>query len=240
MSGARKCSFRSWPKLSSGGVIRYRSIASAKADLLPPRRSTESRLCGTRTEAAAKKPLVPALRRNWLDIVRYSARVRRVASAQRHDFYLLNQWPLLHVLALPQQVRARSGIHWCEVRHDPLLRSAQARLPRAVGANFAVSEAVAVAIGEQSGQRCVVLPSGVDLRRYRAAPRRERSGVLYVGRLAAHKNLPLLIDAFELAVAGGLAGELIIAGDGPARIDVEDYARRSTAAPRVQVLGSAK
>ncbi|MDT7765836.1 MAG: hypothetical protein QOC63_5256 [Mycobacterium sp.] len=185
-----------------------------------------------------KRPLLPALRRDWSDIVKYSAWVRRLGLAQQHDFYLINQWPLLHIKTLPRQARARSGIHWCEVREGWLLRAAQARLPRMVGSNFAISQAVAAAIGDQSGQPSLVLPSGIELIRYRPAGRSKRSGLLYVGRLAPHKNLRLLIDAFELAVPRGFGGDLVIAGDGPARSEIETYACRSPNAPRIHVLGS--
>jgi glycosyltransferase involved in cell wall biosynthesis len=183
-------------------------------------------------------PIVPALRRAWSNILVYSAGMRRIASRKSYDFYLMNQWPLMHVTALPRQARARSGIHWCEIRQDRILTTLQQRLPRMVRANFAVSAAVATMIEEQSGQHpVVVLPSGIQLERYRRAPRAKRTGVLYVGRLAAHKNLPLLVDAFEIAAARGLGGDLNIAGDGPARDEIEDYARRSKVADRVHVLG---
>jgi len=183
------------------------------------------------------KPIVPALKRNWLEIVQFSAGVRKVAEAGVHDFYLLNQWPLMHVLALPGRARERSGIHWCEIRDDRLMREAQARLPRMVHSNFSVSHGVGEGITEQSGRPCVVLPSGIQLKRYSSAARAERSGVLCVGRLAEHKNLPLLIDAFALAAEHGLAGELTIAGDGPSRADIEAYASRSPVSSRIQVLG---
>ncbi|MDF2825413.1 MAG: glycosyltransferase [Mycobacterium sp.] len=184
------------------------------------------------------KPLVPALRRNWWDVVKFCAGVRRHVVPKKYDYYLLNEWPLLHVNALPRRVRARAAIHWCEIRDDAILGQAQKRLPPLVGSNFAVSAAVAAAITEQSGQPCGVLPSGIELTRYRSAEQQERSGALYVGRLAPHKNLPLLIDAFSLAAARGFAGDLVIAGDGPARPEIEAHARRSTVSARVQVLGS--
>lgn len=184
------------------------------------------------------KPRVAALRRNWSDIAKFSAGVRRLASGDDYDFFLMNQWPLMHVAALPAKVRARSAIHWCEIREDPLLRVLQRQLPKRVGMNFAVSEAVAVSIRHQSKQDCGVLPSGIVASRYRAAARDDRRGLLYVGRLAPHKNLPLLVDAFALAVARGFQGDLVIAGDGPSRTDIESYVRQSTVGSRVQVLGS--
>lgn len=183
-------------------------------------------------------PPVPVLRRNWSDVLKFSAWARNQVVAQHYDFHLLNQWPLLHVNALPRNIRARSGIHWCEIRDGWLFSQVQKRLPRMVSANFAISNAVATAIREQSGRHCSVLPSGIELTRYRVADRGGRSGALYVGRLAPHKNMPLLIDAFELATTRGFGGDLVIAGDGPARSDIETYAGRSSVASRVHVLGS--
>ena len=183
-------------------------------------------------------PPIPALRRNWVDVSKYCLSIRREVIPQNYDFHLLNQWPLLHVGALPRKVRQRSGLHWCEIRDDQILRRAQNWLPRMTASNFAISEAVADAITEQSGRECSVLPSGIVVDRYRSAHRGDRGGALYVGRLAPHKNLPLLIDAFEIAIARGFAGNLMIAGDGPARADVEDYAARSPVATRIDVLGS--
>lgn len=185
-----------------------------------------------------KAPRIAALRRNWSDIAQFSAEVRRLAAHGRYDFFLLNQWPLMHVAALPAQVRPRSAVHWCEIRDDRLLRTLQAQLPKRVGSNFAVSEAVAAGITEQSGRECGVLPSGIEATRYRSAPADSRSGVLYVGRLAAHKNLPLLIDAFALAVERGLPGDLVIAGDGPMRSATANYAKSCRVADRVHVVGS--
>ena len=183
-------------------------------------------------------PRIPALRRNWSDVLKYSAGVRREVVPQNYDFHLLNQWPLLHVNALPRATRARTGIHWCEIRDDRILSQVQKRLPRLVGSNFAVSDAVAVDITAQSGRPCAVLPSGIVVERYRSAERSERSGALYVGRIAPHKNLQLLIDAYELALARGFDGDLTIAGDGPSRADIEQYAQQSSVASRVHVLGS--
>lgn len=184
------------------------------------------------------RPVIPVLRRNWSDIFRYSAAMRRLSSVQPYDFLLLNQWPLLHVPALPRRIRAHSGIHWCEVRKSPPWQLLQSWLPRAVATNFAVSEAVAATIGQQSRREFTVLPSGIERERYKSADRSTRSGVLYVGRLAPHKNMPLLIDAFGIAVDRGLGGDLVIAGDGPSRADIADYASRSPNAARIQVLGS--
>ncbi|BBX17970.1 glycosyltransferase family 4 protein [Mycolicibacterium duvalii] len=190
------------------------------------------------SDGGYQKPLIPALRRSWSQITRYSAHIRKVAETGGHDFYLLNQWPLMHVLALPGRVRPRSAVHWCEVRESALFRVLQARLPKMVGSNFAVSTAVAETIAAQSGRPFAVLPSGIEVARYRSAERAQRSGALYLGRLFEHKNLPLLVDAFAIAAAKGLPGELVIAGDGPARAEIEAHVARSPIADRVRMPGS--
>lgn len=183
-----------------------------------------------------QKPIVSSLRRSWSQITRYSAWIRGIADSAQHDFYLLNQWPLMHVLALPLRARHRSAVHWCEVRDGTLFRTIQARFPKTVPCNFAVSAAVAAEIGAQSGQSFGVLPSGLEVDRYRNAPRGTRSGILCLGRLFAHKNLPLLVDAFAL-VADEFEGYLTIAGDGPERAAIESYVARSPITDRVRVLG---
>lgn len=184
-----------------------------------------------------KTPRISALRRNWFDIVRYSLSVRRVAAARKHDFYLLNQWPLMHAALLPRKARAHGAIHWCEARGGPLFTTVQAVLPRLAGMNFAISDNAAETISRQSGQPFAVLPSGIECRRYRRLPRGERSGLVYVGRLTEHKNLPLLIDAFGIATARGFGGDLIIAGEGPARAEVEAHASASPVADRIRLVG---
>lgn len=196
------------------------------------------RVCRHTNRGRYMSPKIAALRRDWTDIAKFSADVRRIAARGEHDFILMNQWPLMHIPALPRKIRERSAVHWCEIREDRLFTVLQSQLPKWVGMNFAVSEAVAAAIRKQSGRDCGVLPSGIVAARYRSVPRADRSGVLYVGRIAPHKNLTLLIDAFALAAARGLAGDLVIAGNGPAREDIASYAARSSVASRIRVLGS--
>src|SRR5262249_43548690 len=98
-----------------------------------------------------KSPRIPAMKRNWLGIIRFALQVRKVARADPHDAYLLNQWPFLHVLLLPRSIRQRSLLHWCEVRQARFYRMCQKHLPRLVGMNAAISDSVAAKIGEVSG-----------------------------------------------------------------------------------------
>ena len=91
-----------------------------------------------------------------------------------------------------------------------------------------------------------VIPSGIDLRRFGAGTRsahlRASAGVregermlLFVSRLAREKNVEMLIDAVAKCPE---PVRLVIAGDGPEREALEDFAGRVGAARRVTFLGA--
>jgi glycosyltransferase involved in cell wall biosynthesis len=81
--------------------------------------------------------------------------------------------------------------------------------------NIAVSSAVQAHIGSVSGRHVVHVPSGIHCSRYCSLPRDVRRDLLYLGRIAEHKNIPFLIAAFELLKARGYPNRLKIAGSGP-------------------------
>ena len=72
-----------------------------------------------------------------------------------------------------------------------------------------------------------MVPANLD--RFLAIERapREIPRVLFAGRLALQKNLPLLIDAARLLHARGRRFELLIVGDGPDEIRLRAHAARS-------------
>jgi glycosyltransferase involved in cell wall biosynthesis len=81
---------------------------------------------------------------------------------------------------------------------------------------------------EQGYENVEVLARGVDTRLFNPLRRREdlrrqwgadanTLAVLYVGRLAAEKNLPLLVQAYEAIRARTPNSRLVLVGDGPER-----------------------
>ena len=94
--------------------------------------------------------------------------------------------------------------------------------------------------------RIEVVPTGIDLRAFGAGHRdetlRARAGaktgdrlVLCVSRLAKEKNLELLFQA--MARIGDSQVRLVIAGDGPARAELESRAREYGVGDRTRFLG---
>jgi 1,2-diacylglycerol 3-alpha-glucosyltransferase len=94
--------------------------------------------------------------------------------------------------------------------------------------------------------RIEVVPSGIDVAAFgrgrRDAALRNRCGVvdgdrmlLYVGRLAKEKNVELLLRTLRVARGRGL--QLVIAGDGPHRAELERQARLGGVDASVHFLG---
>lgn len=188
-------------------------------------------------EANYKKPRWAWAKRNWGAIFRYAMFVRKVARKEDYDLYILNQWPLLHALALPAKARKRSVLHWCEIRTGRFYRLVQKYLPRVVRFNAAISDTVGAEITRVSGQAVLTLPSGLNVADYTHEPRSARKGILSLGRVAAHKNLSMLIDSFELLKKQGYVGKLVIAGDGPGMPEVKARAAKSPVAAEIELLG---
>lgn len=85
------------------------------------------------------------------------------------------------------------------------------------------------------------IPNPIPLERFPEADRApRRSGgftVLYAGRLATEKNLPLLIDAFARLARTTPDARLWLAGDGPLRAELERRVASSGASSAVEFLG---
>ena len=161
------------------------------------------------------RPLVPATNRAVIATFRFAWAVRAALKTADYDVVYFNQWPYLHVLAATPTVRCHAAIDWCELRHGTVYFLAQRYLPRMVAHNLCVNDVLAERLTEQSGATVGYLPSGITAARYRRRPAGERHGLLYLGRLVNHKNVPLLIEAYAELWRRGVRDPLRIAGDGP-------------------------
>ena len=184
-----------------------------------------------------QKTALKFFRRRLSPLLRYALWCRRIP-AGNFDFFLFNEWPLAHILLAPRSILSRAAIDWCEYRNGVLLSFAQAYLPRLASRNIANSAALKARLQVVSGRRFKLLPSGIFPDQYQSAPRSERQGILYLGRIAEHKNLPLLLSSFESLLGKGYAGSLRIAGNGPGLPALYEWVKASTAADKIEVLGT--
>jgi glycosyltransferase involved in cell wall biosynthesis len=184
------------------------------------------------------KPFGGRIPRSPVGMLRYAAAVRRIARTHAFDAVFLNQWPLVHVLALPAAVRSRAVLDWCEIRESPLHRLAQSALPKLVAGNTAVASHVARHVQARATCPVLTLPSGIATAQYRAEDATRRSGLLYLGRVTRHKNLELLLQSYETLCRRGFAEPLTVAGDGPTFEAFKASVRKSPFASGVRLLGS--
>lgn len=184
-----------------------------------------------------QKPLWKPLKRALIPLLRYAWWTRRMARPGRYDLMLFNQWPLAHIVFARKESRGKIVLDWCEVRNQRVYAWFMQHLPKLAARNIAVSRAVAAAVEEKSGCPVEYIPSGIWPERYRPAGREMRSGLLYVGRVAEHKNLGLLLATFKVLKARGFPGGLTIAGSGPALQDLTALCQASPLAKEIQLLG---
>jgi glycosyltransferase involved in cell wall biosynthesis len=178
------------------------------------------------------------LPRSVIGMIRYAWASRRWLQQSSYDAIFLNQWPWLHVVALTARDRKRSIIDWCEIRSSQPYAFFQDILPRMVAANSGVSDAVTDHIANRSKKFAQTISSGVFLNRYHCLPIEERSGILYVGRLWAHKGIPMVVAAYGVLRANGYDEPLTIAGSGPEESTIRTRIAESPYAKHIHMTGS--
>lgn len=104
----------------------------------------------------------------------------------------------------------------------------------------AVSPAAADYVRTLTEDPILFVPNGIDLNRFHA-PRRSANKttnqtILYVGRLERRKGLKYLLNAYKIVSEKNDNVNLLIAGDGPDRAKLEQYANQLDL-PRVKFLG---
>jgi glycosyltransferase involved in cell wall biosynthesis len=86
-------------------------------------------------------------------------------------------------------------------------------------------------------ERIEVVPNGIDVDQIQSAPLPEEGyDVVFAGRLIEHKNVDLLLDAFD-QWAGDTGVTLGIIGDGPEADRLQQHARTLDCSDRIDFLG---
>ncbi len=183
-----------------------------------------------------RQPLLKLLRRSPSAVIKYGLWCRRI-DPKAFDCFIFNQWPIAHILMAPRSMRSKAVIDWCEYRKGALPSLFQKYLPRLTSSNIANSIALKQELEARSGRNFEVLPSGIVSARYRTAPAAERRGILYLGRIEEHKNLPLMLSAYESLRSKSYQGRLRIAGSGPASPKLQQIVKASKVAHHVDLMG---
>jgi glycosyltransferase involved in cell wall biosynthesis len=110
------------------------------------------------------------------------------------------------------------GDYWREYlgRKGVVGRSIEWAASRLTDKNIAVSDRTRRGLEDLGAKSVQVVPNGIDFRGIERVPASERqSDIIYVGRLARHKNVEMLIQAVSLVARDRPKIRAMIIGDGP-------------------------
>jgi len=189
----------------------------------------------------------------------FALRLRSALGGRRYDAvlnthaalgYRLGRHP--HVVCQPEPVAYGAG-HLAGARPRDLLEKAvRVTVARRVEGQVMRSCDRVVGVNQQIGdylrrthglphEKVSVVGNGIDCERFAPPARRPASHgrpvLVFAGRLAAVKNLELLVRALGVLRDRGVDAELRVAGDGPLRGSLEALAARQGLGPRVRFLG---
>jgi len=92
-------------------------------------------------------------------------------------------------------------------------------------------------------QELTLLPNGIDPRPFEEVPvvrssEKDPLRLVYIGRIAREKGLYEALQGMRMAVEQGVDAHLVIAGEGPERERLGQYAQALGIAPRVRFVGA--
>lgn len=158
------------------------------------------------------------LRRDPGAIWRFSFKVRKHLRENRYDAVIFNLWPLLPqvVCTIPKPWASDTVtlIDWCEHRSGRFWNAMNHLQSRSTPKHISVSEGLKTLLCSRYGIKDIeCIPSGIFVKDYHAGD--FKSGVLFFGRLSAHKRPEEAIQAVMLAHDRGFKEHLTVAGGGP-------------------------
>lgn len=195
-------------------------------------------------------------RRSITEAIDFAARalppLRRHLDNDEHDVVVASVFPYFPVLSTKlASLRTDTPLvtTWHEVWGDywneylgylapfgKVTERVTARTPQCATAISGVTADRLAAIGPDRDD-IEIIPNGIDVDQIRTAPLPgEGYDVLFAGRLIEHKNVDLLLEAFD-RVAADTDATLGIVGDGPERNTLEAQADGLTHTNRVEFLG---
>jgi glycosyltransferase involved in cell wall biosynthesis len=169
-------------------------------------------------------------------VVAYALSTALKTIGTRYDLYYFGQWPLLHAL-LGRPPFSHCVLEWCEVWRKQIV-PLEKTLARVMNNHVAVAEFTKRRMTEflhLDPARITVIPNGVDLQRFGDNSASKTWGrLVYIGRVAPHKGLEDLIDAFRIIKEKDSQVELLIAGSGTSLANIKEYAKGCEG---IQILG---
>jgi len=184
--------------------------------------------------------------------VRSLPQLRRALSDRDHDLLVASVFPYFPVFSSKLACIGRDVplvTTWHEVwwsywneylgRLAPFGMAVEALTARTPQKPIAISRVTATQLAKlgPDRERIEVVPNGIDFKQIQTAPKPdEKYDVLFAGRLIEHKNVDILLNAFN-DVATGTDKTLGVIGDGPEADSLRAHASNLECADRVSFLG---
>ncbi len=86
-------------------------------------------------------------------------------------------------------------------------------------------------------EKIVVIPNGIDLRKFKPGKQREKTTILFVGRLIYYKGLYVLLEAMKRVIREIPEAQLIIAGEGELKEELKKKTSKLELRKHVHFIG---
>jgi len=191
---------------------------------------------GPNPDVSAHVKRFPVERGRWLDVAKVVRQVDRIIDGFEPD--LVHVW-IPEIITVPAAISAWrrkipivAGLRntlafendWNKFGRDRL-RSIQYLLATRIISNFAVTEEPAPFRWLYRHKRGICIPNGMSIDALRSIPKkalpvRSDYRLIFAGRLAYQKGIPLALEALKLLVDKGLDVHLTLFGEGPSKVEL--------------------
>jgi len=166
--------------------------------------------------------------RPLIDVLKYSFVTSAELSLEDFDVCYSNEWPIFHSICA-KPFASPLIQEWCEIwSHSQKILMLQ-RILKFIGTHHvAVSEFTKLRMVnflKIRPEKISVIPNGVEYSRFSKGSKNKKWGrIAYVGRLAPHKHVEMIVEAFRQVQEKTTEAELHIVGCGPSLSSIKDRA----------------
>jgi glycosyltransferase involved in cell wall biosynthesis len=159
--------------------------------------------------------------RNYPDVIVFTlALLQRKRELENFDVIVFNKWPVIPCLVLPKIIQAKFVVDWCEIYDNLFWGFIYRLMTSATGIlHMSVNQKICDVIQEKYNvmpQRTKVILSGIESQEFSCnLNKKQNKNILFLGRLAKHKNPEFVIKAFLKGALGSKGYRLDVVGGGP-------------------------
>ncbi|MEA5536087.1 glycosyltransferase family 4 protein [Crocosphaera sp. XPORK-15E] len=159
--------------------------------------------------------------RNYPDVIWFTLDLlKQKKELEKFDVIIFNKWPVIPSIVLPFFIKNKFVIDWCEIYDTTFWRFIYRLMTwRKEILHSCVNQRIGNILNEQYGvsrNNIKAIISGIDSSLYSCKSEdKKNKSILFLGRLAQHKNPEYVIKAFLYNQLGEKKYELNLAGSGP-------------------------